>query len=47
VKTVADQNKNYALGIVVRSQDLPSGWAKQAMTALRSEKYVKKFDDYL
>lgn len=40
------QNKEYALGLIVRSEDLNSDWAKKAMTTLRSEKYRKKFDDH-
>ena len=39
------QNKQYALGLIVRSQDLESDWAKQAMVTLRSDKYRKKFED--
>lgn len=40
------QNKDYALGLIVRSEDLEADWAKQAMKSLRSDKYRKKFQDY-
>jgi D-methionine transport system substrate-binding protein len=40
------QNKEYALGLIVRAEDLDSAWAKGAMKTLRSEKYRKKFDDH-
>jgi len=37
------QNKEYALGLIVRSEDLESEWTKEAMKTLRSEKYRQKF----
>lgn len=40
------QNKDYALGLIVRSEDLESEWAKEAMKNLRSETYRKKFNDH-
>jgi len=40
------QNKDYALGLIVRSEDLEAAWAKQAMTSLRTEQYRKKFNDH-
>lgn len=40
------QNKDYALGLIVRSEDLESEWAKAAMKSLFSEKYRKKFEEY-
>ena len=43
---VDPQNKDYALGLIVRSEDLEADWAKQAMTNLRSDKYRKKFQDH-
>ena len=40
------QNKDYALGLIVRSEDLKADWAKLAVDTLRSEKYRKKFQDH-
>ncbi len=40
------QNKEYALGLIVRSEDLESDWAVKAMKTLRSPRYRKKFNDY-
>jgi len=40
------QNKDYALGLITRSEDLDTHWAKAAMQTLRSEKYRKKFQDH-
>ena len=43
---VDPQNEEYALGFIVRSEDLNSEWATMAMQTLRSEKYRQKFNDY-
>ncbi|GAB6146560.1 hypothetical protein [Desulfocicer niacini] len=40
------QNKDYALGLIVCSEDLESEWAKTAMTILRTDKYREKFQDH-
>ena len=40
------QNKEYALGLIVRSQDLEAEWARKAMEALRSEKCRTKFNEH-
>lgn len=37
------QNKEYALGLIVRSEDLEAEWVKKAMETLRSDKYRQKF----
>lgn len=43
---VDPQNKDYALGLIVRSEDVEAEWAQLAMKSLRSNKYRKKFQDY-
>jgi D-methionine transport system substrate-binding protein len=43
---VDPQNEEYALGLIVRSEDLDAEWAKMAMQSLRSEEYRKKFKDH-
>lgn len=40
------QNKDYALGLIVRSEDLEADWARKAMASLRSDTYRKKFADH-
>ncbi len=40
------QNKDFPLGLIVRSENLEAEWAKEAMKALRSEKYRQKFQDH-
>ncbi|MFH0780975.1 MAG: MetQ/NlpA family ABC transporter substrate-binding protein [Pseudomonadota bacterium] len=40
------QNKDYALGLIVRTEDLDADWAKLAMNSLRSDIYRKKFQDH-
>lgn len=40
------QNKDYALGLIVRSEDLEADWAKKAMASLRSDPFRKKFNDH-
>lgn len=39
------QNKEYALGLIVRSEDLEAEWARKALEILRSDTYRQKFDD--
>jgi D-methionine transport system substrate-binding protein len=39
------QNKEFPLGLIVRSEDLDSPWAKEAVKTLRSEKYRAKFNE--
>ena len=43
---VDPQNKDYALGLIVRAEDMESAWATQAMRVLRSEPYRKKFNEH-
>lgn len=40
------QNRDYALGLIVRDEDLDAEWTKKAMETLRSKKYRKKFQDH-
>lgn len=40
------QNTEYALGLIVRSEDLEAEWPKEAMKSLRSEKYKQKFQEH-
>ena len=40
------QNKDFPLGLIVRSEDLDSVWAKDALKVLRSEKYKAKFNEH-
>ncbi|MCB2218732.1 MetQ/NlpA family ABC transporter substrate-binding protein [Desulfofustis glycolicus] len=40
------QNKDYALGLIVRDEDLEAEWAKLAMDTLHSEPYRKKFQEH-
>lgn len=40
------QNKEYALGLIVRNENLESEWTKEAMKTLRSEKYRQKFEEH-
>ena len=40
------QNKDFPLGLIVRNEDLEADWAKEAMKALRSEKYRQKFQEH-
>lgn len=39
------QNKEYPLGLIVRSEDLDATWAQEAMKVLRSDKYRAKFNE--
>jgi len=39
------QNKDFPLGLIVRSEDLDSPWAREAVKVLRSEKYRAKFNE--
>ena len=39
------QNKDFPLGLIVRSEDVDSTWAKEAVKTLRSEKYRAKFNE--
>lgn len=43
---VDPQNVDYALGLIVRAEDLESEWARQAMQTLRSPEYRQKFNDH-
>lgn len=40
------QNKNYPLGLIVKSQDANAEWAKEAMKVLKSPEGEKKFNDH-
>jgi D-methionine transport system substrate-binding protein len=39
------QNKEYPLGLIVRSEDLDAPWAQEAMKVLRSDGYRAKFNE--
>ncbi|MBI5592514.1 MAG: hypothetical protein HY881_18770 [Deltaproteobacteria bacterium] len=39
------QNKDFPLGLIVRSEDVNSAWAKEAMTVLRSDKNKARFNE--
>jgi D-methionine transport system substrate-binding protein len=39
------QNKDYPLGLIVRSEDLNSEWAKEAIKILRSDNNKKRFNE--
>jgi D-methionine transport system substrate-binding protein len=39
------QNKDFPLGLIVRSEDVNSVWAKEAVKTLRSDKYKAKFNE--
>jgi D-methionine transport system substrate-binding protein len=39
------QNKDFPLGLIVRSEDVSSVWAKGAIKTLRSDKYKAKFNE--
>ncbi len=43
---VDPQNEDYALGLIVRGEDLAAEWPRMAMQSLRTEKYRKKFQDH-
>jgi D-methionine transport system substrate-binding protein len=38
-------NKDYALGLIVRKEDLSSPWAQEAIKVLRTEQNRKRFND--
>ena len=40
------QNKDYPLGLIVRSQEVNAKWAKEAVNLLRSDKYKTEFDNH-
>ncbi|OPY81195.1 MAG: D-methionine-binding lipoprotein MetQ precursor [Syntrophorhabdus sp. PtaU1.Bin058] len=39
------QNKDYPLGLIVRSEDVNSAWVKEAVKIYRSEQYRAKFNE--
>jgi D-methionine transport system substrate-binding protein len=39
------QNKDFPIGLIVRSDDVNSVWAKEAVKTLRSQKYRARFDE--
>lgn len=40
------ENINFPIGIITRSEDVKSEWAKDIITLLRTDEYRKKFDDH-
>lgn len=40
------QNKDFPIGLIVRSEDINAVWAKEAITLLRSDEYRTKFDEH-